>query len=181
LILRRTVLLALAALPATISARDLEQLKVDVEYEKAVDFSKFKTYAWVPFQEPAKDPTNHLRITDAVERELELKGFAKSAEPLRADMFVEYTGRIEKKVRSTPSKQDSTWQPSSPRFVVNFDKVRVGTLVIRLWDGASKDVVWRASGSETVQEGPQPASVVDEAVRCLLASFPPKPDAPLPQ
>jgi hypothetical protein len=59
--------------------------------------------------------------------------------------------------------------------------VHVGTLVIRLWDGASKDVVWRASGSEIVQEGPQPASIVDDAVHRLLAELPPKPEPPLPQ
>lgn len=175
----RTVLLSLVALPATAAlAQDaLAEPKVEVEYEKSVDFSKFKTYAWVPFQEPAKSATNHMRITSAVEREMELKGLAKAVDPPRADLFIEYAGHIEKKLRGTPSKQDSTWQPSSPKFVVNFDKMHVGTLVIRLWDGTSKDVVWSASGSEPLQQdGAQPAIIVDEAVKRLLAGFPPKPE-----
>ena len=41
---------------------------VKVSFEKETDFSRFKTYDWMPTQEPAANPVNHIRITRAVER-----------------------------------------------------------------------------------------------------------------
>jgi hypothetical protein len=147
---------------------------VEVEYEKSTDFSAFKTYAWVPFQERASRPGTHLRITGAVERELGAKGLQKAADAGRADVYVEYQGHREKKVRGTPSKEASVWQPSQPRFTVDFSKVEVGTLVIRLWAGANRDVVWSARGQAQIPNPAAEERIINEVVKRLLAPYPPE-------
>jgi hypothetical protein len=41
--------------------------KTTYDYDRAADFAKFKTYAWVPATEPPKDELNHRRIVAAIE------------------------------------------------------------------------------------------------------------------
>ena len=148
---------------------------VEVDYDKTADFGLYKTYAWVPFQEPAKNPANHIRIMRAVERELEAKGLTKADPPHGADLFIHYQGRVDKQTRSTPTVKDSVWQPSNPTFIVNFDRIEVGTLIVELWDGKSKDMVWKAKGSEMLRRADQTPEQIDAMVTMLLAGYPPKP------
>jgi hypothetical protein len=149
---------------------------VDLEYDHSVDFSKYHTYAWVPYQEPLPNPANHVRVTRAIERELEAKGLVKGDSAATTDLFVHYQGYREKKVKGTPSERASTWQPSNPTFQVDFSRVETGTLVIELWDGRKKDVVWQAKASEVIRREDQAEDLINEAVRRMMAAYPPKPE-----
>jgi hypothetical protein len=151
------------------------QKPVEVDFEKTADFSSYHTYAWAPFQEPASNPANHIRITRAVERELEAKGFTKGESAAATDIFVHYQGSRDKKVRGTPSQRDSNWQPSNPTFQVDFSRVEVGTLVVELWDAKTKDIVWRAKAAEVIRREDQAEEVINQAVKRLMAAYPPKP------
>lgn len=149
---------------------------VEVEFEKTADFSRYHTYAWVPFQEPASNPANHIRITRAVERELEAKGLTKGKSAATTDLFAHYQGSREKKVKGTPSQRDSTWQPSNPTFQVDFSRVEVGTLVIELWDAKTKDIVWHAKAAEVIRREDQAEDLINQVVKRMLARYPPKPE-----
>jgi hypothetical protein len=151
--------------------------KVELEYTHGTDFSAYKTYGWVPFQDPAANPANHIRVTRAVEKELEAKGLTKATDS-RADVFVRYQGRLEKKVKGTPAKVDSPWQPTNPRFTVDFSKVQIGTLVLELYDGRTKDVVWHGRTSARMATPDRIEEQISAAVKLLLSRFPPPDDAP---
>jgi hypothetical protein len=172
---RRAALLALASLGIGWSPQTFEPGKVDVDYDRATNFAAYRTYAWVPFQEPTANAANHVRITRAVEQGLEAKGLTK-ATPTEANVLLHYYTRLDKKVRGTPSQSSSVWAPSSPRFVVNFDKVQVGTLVLELWDGRKKDVVWQAKVSDVAPRPDQVEAAIDKAVTRILAVYPPRPE-----
>jgi Domain of unknown function (DUF4136) len=166
----------LALLPGVASAQSLVASgKVEVEYDHAADFAAYKTYAWAPFQDPAPNPADHIRVTRAVEHELEAKGFMKVS-PDEASAFVRYQSRVDKKIVSTPSQSESPYQqPSDKRTMVSFGKVKVGTLVLELWDGHTKDMVWQARES-----GPEPPAdrmeeAISKSVKRLLGEYPPKP------
>lgn len=169
----RAALLALAVLGLAWAPQSFEPGKVDVEYDHAVDFSAYKTYAWVPFQEPTANAANHVRITRAVEEGLAAKGFTR-AKPTEAGVLLHYYTRLDKKVRGNPSKSSSYWAPSSPRFVVNFDKVEVGTLVLELWDGRRQDVVWQGKVEGVAPRPDQVEEALDKAVTRILAVYPPR-------
>lgn len=151
------------------------QKPVEVDFEKTADFSRYHTYAWVPFQEPASNPANHIRITRAVERELEAKGLTKGESAATTDLFVHYQGSRDKKVKGTPSQRDSAWQPSNPSFQVDFSRVEVGTLVVELWDAKTKDIVWHAKAAEVIRRDDQAEDLINQIVKRMLARYPPKP------
>jgi len=165
-----SVLASFAVLGA--SAQDTRS-KVEVDYDRRVDFSSYRSFAWTPFQTPASEPAVHIRLSEAIERELVAHGLTKADSISAADLFVQYEGRLEKKVRGRPTRTDSYWQPSNPRFIVNFDRVEVGTLVITLWDTRRKDVVWHARGSAILGRPDERPRQADEAVKQMLSGFPP--------
>lgn len=171
-----TLILGLGA-PAE-GPKTLTEPGVEVEFDKDVDFSRYKTFAWVPHQEPASNPANHIRITRAVERELQAKGLAKAEAAAPADVYVYYQGRIEKKVQSTSGPTESPWKTTpDQQWKVSFDikRAQVGTLVLELLDGQKKDVVWRGKGSELIRSPDEAEELINSAVNRLLAAYPPKP------
>lgn len=171
---RGLLVLALACVPSLAwsqKAPDAEKLEVD--FDRATDFTGYKTYGWAPFQEPVANPANHVRITRAVERELEAKGLTKAG-PGEATLLARYQARLEKKVRGTSSQSRSDWQPSSSRVIVNFDKVEIGTLMLELWDAKRKDVVWHAKTVEPMLSPDRIESQIGNAVKRMLDAYPPK-------
>jgi hypothetical protein len=53
-------------------------------------------------------------------------------------------------------------------------KAREGTLTLDLVDARTKELVWRGSVSDTVADPGHLKLVVDDAVKQLLAGYPPK-------
>jgi hypothetical protein len=177
------VAVLLAAGSHRLLGQDLElQKKVDVDYDKTVDFAKYKTFAWVPFQEPLPGQVNNIRLTRAIESGLTAKGLAKSPSAATTDLYVHFQGKVEKKdVQSTSNLSDTPWQATpDQQWKISFDlkRAEIGTLVIELWDGQTKDIVWRAKGSEMIGSPDQAEDQINQIVAKLLSAYPPKPAAP---
>ena len=172
----------LAASHSRLSAQDLElQQKVDVDYDKAVDFAKYKSFAWVPFQEPLPNQVNNIRLTRAIEAGLTAKGLAKADSAATTDIYVHFQGKVEKKVDPSTSQGQTPWQATPDqqwKIAFDFKRAQIGTLVIELWDGKTKDVVWRAKGSEMIGSPDQAEAQINQVVAKLLGAYPPKPAAP---
>jgi hypothetical protein len=172
--------LAWAAAALAAAGQDTER-QVEVDYDKAADFARYRSFAWTPFQTPAQEPAVHIRLSQSIERELLAHGLSKADNAAQADLFVQYEARLDKKVRGRATRTESHWQPSNPRFIVNFDRVEIGTLVITLWDTRRKDVVWHARGSAILGRADERPRQADQAVKQMLSAFPPKPaEAPGP-
>lgn len=165
--------LALSARPA-LAQRPLVDPKVEVEFDKSTDFSRYHTFAWASFDEPVPDPAQRARLMRAIESVLADKGLEKAEGSARADLYVQYHVKTEKKVRGKPSRGESVWQPSSPRFSVDFRRVEVTTLTIQLWDVTRGDRVFQARGEEPGHPADEQDELAGAAVRRLLATYPPK-------
>src|ERR1044072_3039424 len=50
--------------------------KVNVDFDKGTDFSKYKTYSWATGT-PAQNPMMHQRIVAGIDAQLAAKGFRK--------------------------------------------------------------------------------------------------------
>ena len=176
--MRRATLLTMTLATFAISAQEPHPSarpgKVDLEWNHDTDFSHLRTYAWVPYQQPVENPANHVRITRAVERELEAKGFVKAEPASEADVFVEYKAKLEKQVKGTPYEGGAAWTPTNQRFMVRLDRISVGTLVVQLWDGKAKDVVWQAKSSEPLTTPDQAEKVINTVATRLFENYPPR-------
>jgi hypothetical protein len=148
---------------------------VKVTFDKETDFSKYKTYDWVPNQQPVENPVNHIRITRAVERELELKGLTKSMES--PDLRVTYFAKVEKKLKGQGYQEDSPWSPTSDlRTVVDFKRVQEGTIIVELLDDDTKLILWRGVATGRAPTPDEVGPVIDSTITKVLADYPPKPN-----
>jgi Domain of unknown function (DUF4136) len=176
---RRSTLLALALALATLPAPAQEfklskkgpEVKVDAL--PGTDFTTYKTFGWSLTQEPAPNPANHLRITRAVERELESKGLKSSGtEP--PDLRLHYFGYIEQKLKGT-QHQEETYQPTADvKTVVDFSRVKEGTLILEFYARTTGRLLWRGVATEPVAPADETQVQIDRMVKALMERYPPK-------
>jgi len=155
-------------------AQELKMPKVELDYDKEVDFSAFRTYSWKDPLAAAKDPQMHTRIIWYVERELEKKGLTKKTEG-EGDLFVRYYAKGRSGFKGTPTQSDSYLSGSAGQLTtsVDFSKVSEGTLLVELQRASDGKAVWRAgSGYGSIDKKRVDADTA-RVVRLLLAKYPP--------
>jgi hypothetical protein len=176
--MRRSLLLALAGFTALAAAQEFKLSKDDgpevkVAAAEGADFSLYKTFAWSGTQEPVSNPANHIRITRAVERELMAKGLSKS-DKQPPDLRLHYFGRIEKKLKGTSRQADAYSPTADVKTIVDFSRVKEGTLILELIDRKSDQVVWRGVATETVAPPDETEAQINRMVKALVQRYPPK-------
>jgi hypothetical protein len=153
---------------------------VSTDHDEKADFSRLRVYSWAP-REKADNPVveNTLvenRIRGAVDRELAAKGFRR-AESGPSDFSVDFATAMRERVDvwSWP-----TWCNChcGHGWVGWGNDVRVynyvqGTLLIGVIDPATNDLLWRGTATSVVDEQSGSVKRIDEAVKALLADFPP--------
>ena len=172
---RRPGLLAVVAVSfaAAALAQTLTMPKVDLDYDKEVDFSAFKTYSWKDPIAAAKDPQMHTRIIWYVDRELEKKGLTKK--PEGGDLLVRYYAKAHQGYKGTPTQEQSYLSGAAGQLTtsVDFSKVVEGTLLLEMQRASDGKAVWRAgSGYGTIDKKRLDADTA-RAVRLLLSKYPP--------
>ena len=165
---------AAAAIAPAALAQTITMPKVDLDYDKDVDFSAFKTFSWKDPLAAAKDPQMHTRIIWYVERELEKKGLKKVPDG-QGDLFVRYYAKAKQGYKGTPSQDQSYLSGAASQLTtsVDFSKVVEGTLLLEIQRASDEKAVWRAgTGYGTIDKKRVDADTA-RAVRMLLAKYPP--------
>ena len=182
----RSATRALVPALAFCAALACSTLRVSDDYDPAVDFAKYHTYAWLPDQptptgRPRLDsPLVQDRIHKAIDAALAAKGYRLSAES--PDFLVRYDLTAERRVDvstyDTPYYSRYGYRMALPETVVReYDE---GSLIIDVADAQQKRVIWRGIGQARLrgESAPtDPAQVkerVDEVVNGVLEKFPPK-------
>ena len=133
--------------------------KIKVEYDKAADFSKYKTYAIDPEENSAK-PMLRLAIQAAVQDDLGKRGLTKVAE--NPDLYVQmygatdydYTAHYHDPIYGggiPPINYGITLWHNIPGTVTSV-VIPKGTLVIDLIDTNKKELVWRGIAKEKLSD-----------------------------
>lgn len=136
------------AASVSVSVSAVAAQSVSYDYDKGTDFTKLKTYAWVPGQ-PARDELSHKRIVEAVDSQLTAKGFTK-AEGGNADVLVTYRTTFDRELQISgfatgwAGSRFSASRSGSARAA----EVTIGQLTVDLLDGKSRSVVWRGTAQE---------------------------------
>jgi hypothetical protein len=162
----RTVLFAALAclMPLVASAQ-----KVDVDYDKAVDFSKARTYSWQPGQ-PVANPLIHKRIISAIDRQLAAKGWTKVESSPNAVLV--YQAAVDEQRELTAWGSGPRWSGFGTARV---EKILVGQLVVDIYDASSEQLMWRGFVSDTVTDSTEKNDrKLNDAVAKLFKRFPPK-------
>ena len=147
---------------ATILCSVVRAQKTSAEYDKSVDFSTFKTFAFDE-KEGARNPFVNTLIVQAVERELTSRGLTKvSSDP---DVKVVYLAATvpNLQVQSVPFYHvvNPAYSGMVGSATMNMWDVTTGTLVIDLWDRKSDRVVFRGTVTDVLQRAPSADASAD--------------------
>jgi hypothetical protein len=167
----------LAALAACASP-----ISVGADYDRQADFSAWKSWAFASPAQAAPDALVDRRIRAAVEKVLAERGYAQAPADA-ADFLVGHQTQVKQETSVISSGYDPYWGPRysyrgshwghSSVDVYQYD---VGTLWLDLLDRRGGFVAWRGRASATLDDSLEPQerdARVEEAVRKMLAQFPP--------
>jgi Domain of unknown function (DUF4136) len=172
---RRTSLMTAILVAVFVSIPALAQ-KVETDYDHSANFLQYHTYSWGPVH--ATDPLFEERIREAVDRELQAKGWQQV--PSSGDVTVTaVAGRKNKTEYNTfydglgPGWGWRGWGEGMATTTV--ENIPVGTLVIDIYDTASKRLVWRGLAHDQLSDKPEKnTQKLQKAVEKMFDKFPPR-------
>lgn len=161
-------------------------IQVSEDYDTQTPFPDLQYYGWNPIIIDDSDarltnPLLHERFRQAIDRELQAKGFLIAPLP---DFRVQYTYSIATRLESDPVSTGFGFGVGSYRRfggigVSTHPDIRqyeVGTLVIDMYDEQSGELLWRGRGSDRHDDHATPqetTEMVNKLVEAVLAQFPP--------
>lgn len=172
---RALALLVAASLAAPLAlGQELRMPKVELDYDREVDFSTFATYSWKDPAAAAKDPQMHTRIIWYVERELEKKGLKKVPDG-QGELFVRYYAKAHEGLKGTPTQGASSLPGGAGQLTtgVDFSKAIEGTLMLELQRASDEKPVWRAGTQGFSIDKKRIDAETASAVRLLVSKYPP--------
>ena len=148
--------------------------QVTFNFDRSTDFTKFKTYKWVPIT-GAKHPDQITdgNITSIIDGVLAAKGFVKKdADPV--DLFVGYGTTIQDQQMITG------FGGGGIRFggmgMAETQTIQNGTILVDIYNPAGKLLVWRATATESLDPSSDPNknyNNLKKALTKLMKNFPP--------
>ena len=156
--------------------------KVNVDWDRGEDFSRFKTYAWQKSPHPAKGFWDE-RIVQGINQQLQAKGLKEvQSDP---DLWVVYTSHVEdqKQVVGTGYNYGPGWYwgpwwggPTTTTYTTFI--TREGTLVVELADAKNHELEWRGSVTDTIKDNSDKnIKNLDKAIAKLFKNYPPPKDS----
>jgi len=162
---------------------------VRYNYDKAADFTKYKTYKWVEIKTSDKDELIDNQIRATIEAELAKKGLTKS-ESENVDLYIAYQLAIstEKQVDtfSTGYGYGGGWGRyrgyggmGTTTGTATTSTLYIGSLQLDFYEVPNKKTVFRAVGSKTIDQKAKPDKQqknLTKAIQKMLKEYPPKPE-----
>ena len=164
---------------------------VKFNYRQGTDFGKYRTYKWVnsisgvPTIGGKLDEILDSEIKQSVDSQLASKGLTK-VETGSADLVLDYQIALtqEKQWNGSGSAWGGgpalggwgPWGMGSLSGTATSSTINVGTLVLGIYDPATKQLVWIGAATKTVDPGKNQEKNrkdLDKATRKLLKDFPP--------
>jgi len=155
--------------------------KINHDYDHQTDFSQFKTYQYAKGT-PVEDQLMDGRIVSAIETEMSQKGFTKASS--NPDVVVTYHASSQQSKQYVTDNFGYGYGPgwgwggygggmgTSTTREITYEK---GTLVVDMYDAKKKQLVWRGTGTDTVDENPQKvAQLITKIVDKIFENYPPK-------
>jgi hypothetical protein len=160
-------------------------LKVETEYVEGADFRKYRTFDFltmVPGPEEApviRDPQVQARVRFFVERELVKRGFQKVPGGTLPDFFIAVHGWAQDQISVDSygygygagyGYHGGMTVSTAP--AVSVRSYRSGTLMLDFVDGASREMFWRGTASDSVspEQGPE---ALEQAIIKVVGMYPP--------
>ena len=186
--LARPAVLAAAALLlllGTSSCTTASRVGVTNDFDHAVNFRAYKTWAWYPQQPsdteggPAKGYESFLdkRLRAAVASEMTQKGLTEVDKA--PDIYVAYSARVEDKQQTSPYYNGLGYPYGYGygyygRNYAPVTQYKAGTVVIDIIDARRKELAWRGTGQAQVNQNSINDAETTRLVNGILSTYPPQ-------
>jgi hypothetical protein len=168
---------SLAAAMTLAAATTTFAQNVSYDFDKSVNFSSFKTYAWVRGATPL-DELNDRRIVDAVSAQLSARSLTRVDATASPDLLVAYHASFDRDLRI--SGFSSGWGgfrfPGNQSGVATTDRVVTGTLIVDIVDARTRTIVWRGTARREVSNttsAEKRDKNINQAAEKMFRHFPP--------
>lgn len=178
------LVIALVALTSSCSS-----VKVLADMDKTVDFSAYKTYSFLGWQDDSGKILNDVdkkRLRDAFVSEFEARGM--KAVPENGDIDITLFIVVDKKTSVTAytnyygggygrySRYGGGWGYGFASTTYSENDYLEGTLVMDVFDGKSKGQVWQGVATSTIVENPDKREkYIPAKVSALMKKYPVQP------
>jgi len=169
------VFIPLASLSGAQLIREPEP--VQVAYDRERDFSRFRTYAWMKSQKPLPNLANHIRLTNAVQKELKKLGFLPNTQS--PDVYVLYSADNHAKVEFDSFLSRSKWDAASQVTNLELRRTEQRSLSVMLIDPETNGVIWYAQETHDSLTADKVEQEINDAAARVFGKYPTKkPDSP---
>jgi hypothetical protein len=156
----------------------LQAQKIRVEYDKNLNFAKFKTFTWGPLDAVAR-PLLAASIQGAIEEQLIKRGLHKVAS--NPDVFLEMYGAVDSDISVTYSNPLYSGMGGIPSFDSGFVMwgamaggttavtVHKGQLVVDVIDASERRLAWRGIATDNLSDNT--AKLVDQTNKAVEKMF----------
>ena len=189
--MRTPLRLAATLVAVCVLAVGCSNIKVQSDYDPAIDFSRYGAYAWIP--EPAAadgedpriagDDLLRQRIERAVDAGLSAKGMRRVDAAGDASLLVTEHVSVEQKLRVNTTHYGygyggwGYYGYGGPAYSdTRVDQYEQGTLILDFIDPGTKSLVWRGMAKKRLREAQTPEErerEVQRVVAAILEKYPP--------
>jgi len=152
-----------------------------VDYDKGVDFSKYRTYAWREGT-PAASPGVQQDIEDAIDAQLQAKGLTRVEADADLHVITHTSSRAETLITADKWSYGGwpgwrgwgNWGTGISTSMVNVSKIPIGTVMVDLVDAEADRLVWRGIGEGTIPKKHHKLEAkIQRGSQKLFRDFPP--------
>jgi len=154
-------------------------ITVNQDYDPAFDFSKLKTYGFIPIPADAGiDQLSANKLDAAIKNELTAKGYT-TAETPDFGIALMFSSQTKTNIQSYGYGYGyGAWGGRGMYGTggVDVTQYQQGTLIVDIIDMANQKLIWRGTGSGVMSDSPsveERTENVNNAVNQILAQFPP--------
>lgn len=163
------------AVPVLLGAAAIAFAAVQTDYDRKVDFSRYRTYSWIDVK--SGNPLWEDRIRTAVDRQLMAKGWTQV--PSDGDAAVAAFGKtterdtLETFYTGYPGWGWQHWGGTGTA-ITRVVPERIGNLTVDIFDGTTKQLIWRGTATKTLSSKPEKnIDKLNDAARDMFKQFPP--------
>jgi hypothetical protein len=145
--------------------------KITTDWDKTATFAAYKTYTLSKGQVPAgANPLMVQRVESGIKSELASLGLLTAE--TGGDLMVVYHASTKEDV----SLQTTGYAPRWGGGTVNVNRILNGMLVVDVSDSKGKNLLWRATATDTVSDNPQKnEKKIQKAVEKMFEKYPTAP------
>lgn len=155
------------------------KLHVSTDYDKAIDFNAYNTFAWAKEKEAYSkansmfdNELNRRRIKEAIEKELGILGLKRSdwAPDLLIDFHITINHNKGYMVHDAYPFDFGYWQD----YDVSSYTLKKGAIIIHIVDSNKEQLVWQGVGSRILSDIPPENAEerIQKAIKAILAQYP---------